>query len=137
MKTKMILSLAAVAALGALAACGPKPAANAATSTESPAAMSDMSGMAGMSDMSGMAMDMDAGVKKGTGVGVITAIDKTANTVTIKHDAIPAVDWPAMTMAFKATPPALLDNLKVGEKVKFYVLVKGSDAEVTAIRQQK
>lgn len=136
MKTKTILSLATLAALGTLTACGPKPAADsAATSAESLGAMSHSSGMAGMSDMSGMAMDTD--VKKGTGFGTITAIDTTANTVTIKHDAIPAVDWPAMTMAFKATPPALLDNLKVGEKVKFYVLVKGSGAEVTAIRQQK
>jgi Cu(I)/Ag(I) efflux system protein CusF len=92
--------------------------------------------MSGMSDMSGMAMDTDAGAKMGSGVGVITAIDKASSTLTIKHDAIPAVDWPAMTMAFKATPPALLDGLKVGEKIKIDVKVNGSDAEVTAVTPQ-
>lgn len=127
-----LTALSILAMAGALAACSPKPAATeaaAATSAE-PAAMSDMSGM------SGMAMDTDAGAKMGSGVGVITAIDKTAGTLTIKHDAIPAVDWPAMTMAFKAMPPALLDGLKVGEKIKFDVTVKGSDAEVTAVTPQ-
>jgi Cu(I)/Ag(I) efflux system protein CusF len=81
-------------------------------------------------------MDTDAVAKVGTGMGVITAIDKTAGTVTIKHDAIPAVDWPAMTMAFKANPATLLDGLKVGEKVKFDVKVRGSDAEVTGVTPQ-
>lgn len=130
-----LTALSILAMAGVLAACSPKPASTeaSAASSAAPAETPDMSPMA---NMSGMAMDMDAGAKKGTGVGVITAIDKTANTVTIKHDAIPAVDWPAMTMAFKATPPALLDGLKVGEKVKFYVSVKGSDAEVTAVHPQ-
>lgn len=127
-----LTTLSILAMAGALAACSPKPAATesaAATSAE-PAAMSDMSGM------SGMAMDTDASAKMGSGVGEITAIDKTAGTLTIKHGAIPAVDWPAMTMAFKATPPALLDGLKVGEKIKFDVTVKGSDADVTAVTPQ-
>lgn len=125
-----LTTLSILAMAGALAACSPKPAATDASAVASSAAPSAMSGM---SDMSGMAMDTDAGAKMGNGVGVITAIDKTAGTLTIKHDAIPAVDWPAMTMAFKATPPALLDGLKVGEKIKFDVTVKGSDAEVTAV----
>jgi Cu/Ag efflux protein CusF len=88
--------------------------------------------MAGMSDMSGMTMDSAA--KTGTGVGTVTAVDKAAGTITIQHEAIPAVDWPAMTMAFKANPSSLLDKAKVGQKVTFGVSVKGSDAEVTSIQ---
>ena len=127
MKTKMILSLAIGTALSALAACGPKPVADTSTaSAESPAAA--------MSDMSGMAMEPAA--KAGKGVGEITAIDTKGGTVTIKHDAIPDVNWPAMTMTFKANPESLLTGLKVGEKVDFDVSVKGSDAEVTAVRSQ-
>lgn len=131
MKSKLQLSVAALALI-ALAACSPKAStADSASSVEAPAsAMNDMSGM------SGMAMDNDAGAKTGSGVGVITAIDKTGKMVTIRHDAIPAVDWPAMTMAFKAAPPTLLDGLKVGEKIKFDVKVRGSDAEVTAVTPQ-
>ncbi len=131
MRAKMT-ALSILALAGVLAACSPKPAATESAAATSAAPME----MSGMSDMSGMAMDTDAGAKMGSGVGVITAIDKVAGTVTIKHDAIPAVDWPAMTMVFKATPPALLDGLKVGEKIKFDVTVKGSDAEVTAVTPQ-
>ena len=127
-----VTTLSILAIAGVLAACRPTPAATEAA-TETSAAPA---GMSGMSDMSGMAMDTDAGAKMGSGVGVITAIDKASSTLTIKHDAIPAVDWPAMTMAFKATPPALLDGLKVGEKIKFDVKVNGSDAEVTAVTPQ-
>ena len=125
-----LTAVSILALAGVLAACSPKPAAteSAAETSAAPAAMSDMSGM------SGMAMDTDAGAKMGSGVGVVTAIDKAAGALTIKHDAIPAVDWPAMTMAFKANPASLLSGLKVGEKVTFDVSVKGSDAEVTAIQ---
>ncbi len=131
MKTKPFLTLSALAALATLAACSPKPAADTSSaSTESPAAaMAEMSGMAGMSGMA-----MDSSTKTGTGVGTITAIDKTAGTITIQHEAIPAVDWPAMTMAFKANPASLLDTAQVGQKVTFGVSVKGSDAEVTSIQ---
>ena len=134
MKTKLLLSLTAIAALTTLAACGSKSTAEtSATSTESPAAaMSDASGMAQMSDMPGMAMDQAA--KTGKGIGEITAIDTMAGTVTIKHDAIPAVGWPAMTMTFKANPSTLLTGLKVGESVAFDVSVNGSDAKVTEIQ---
>ena len=133
MRAKLtILSILALASL--LGACSPNPGADASASPVASTAPADA--MAGMSDMSGMAMDKEAGAKTGTGVGVITAIDKTANTVTIKHDAIPAVNWPAMTMAFKATPSTLLDGLKVGENISFDVKVQGSDAEVTAVTPQ-
>jgi Cu/Ag efflux protein CusF len=134
MTTKFLLAATAIGATATLAACSPKPAADISTaSSESPAAvMSDISGMAGMSDMSGMAMEPAA--MTGKGIGDVTAIDSKAGTVTIKHEAIPEVSWPAMTMTFKASPASLLSGLRVGEKVAFDVSVKGSDAEVTAIQ---
>ncbi|MDI7776535.1 copper-binding protein [Asticcacaulis sp. EMRT-3] len=86
----------------------------------------DMNGMAGMS-MSAVA------VKTGKGVGTITAIDIKAGKLTIQHGPIPAVGWPAMTMAFKATPATLLKMVKVGQKIAFDVKVTGMVGEVTAI----
>lgn len=74
--------------------------------------------------------------KKGQGVGMITAVDAKANTLTIKHGPIPAVGWPAMTMTFKAKPPRLLKGLRVGEMVGFDVTTHGMAAEVTAVRPQ-
>ncbi|WP_205597975.1 copper-binding protein [Caulobacter sp. 17J65-9] len=68
------------------------------------------------------------------GEGEVTAIDKTAGTITIKHGPIPEAKWPAMTMAFKANPPALLDTVKVGDRVRFDLKLEGN--EVTAIARK-
>ena len=132
MRAKLISALSLLAIAGALSACNAK----APTSSDTaPATMSEAA-PAAMSDMSGMAMDAGPGAKMGSGVGVITAIDKAAGTLTIKHDAIPAIDWPAMTMMFKANPTSVLDGLKVGDKISFDVEIKGSDAEVTSVTQR-
>ena len=85
-----------------------------------------------MANMKGMAA-APAG-KQGQGTGVIKAIDPKAGTLTIQHGPIPAVSWPAMTMTFKATPPALLTGLKVGQTIGFDTTVRGMNAEVTAVR---
>lgn len=58
-----------------------------------------------------------------------------AGKLTIQHGPIPALGWPAMTMAFKANPPALLNGLKAGQKIGFDVKSTGMDGEVTAIRR--
>ena len=84
-----------------------------------------------MKDMPGMS---NTAVKTGKGVGVVTALDPKAAKVTIKHGPIPAVGWPAMTMTFKSTPPALLRNVHVGQTVAFDMRTKGMDAEVLAIQ---
>jgi len=88
-----------------------------------------------MANMPGM-KHAAAPAKSGHGSGVITAIDAKAGKLTIKHGPIAAIGWPAMTMPFKANPPALLHGLRVGQKIDFDVKVIGSAAEVTAIRQQ-
>jgi Cu(I)/Ag(I) efflux system protein CusF len=85
-----------------------------------------------MSNMKGMSAAPAA--KHGQGTGVIKAIDAKAGTLTIQHGPIPAVSWPAMTMTFKATPPALLNGLKVGETIGFDTTVRGMAADVTAVR---
>ncbi|MBV1692654.1 copper-binding protein [Novosphingobium sp. G106] len=89
-----------------------------------------------MKAMPGMAgMDRPApAAKTGQGTGVITAIDTKANTLTIRHGAIPSVSWPAMTMTFKASPPTLLRGLSVGQTIGFDVRTHGMAAEVTAVR---
>ena len=86
-----------------------------------------------MANMPGM-NHAPAQAKTGQGAGVITAIDAKAGTITIKHGAIPAVGWPAMTMTFKATPPTLLRGVRVGQAVGFDVRTRGMDAEITSLR---
>ena len=87
-----------------------------------------------MADMPGMSMPA-AATKTGKGTGVITEIDAKAGTVTIKHQPIATLGWPAMTMGFKATPPSLLKGLKVGQKIGFDAKQGSGLPEVTAIRK--
>ena len=117
----------ALAAAALLSACGQKAETNA-TATEQPAAANTTS-----ADMDNMAMPADT--KMGKGTGTVTAIDKAAGKITLDHGPIPAVGWPAMTMAFKAKPE-LLDSVAVGDKVAFDLTLHGNDGEVTAIAKQ-
>lgn len=120
---------------GLLAACGEKAATNAAAPANTAAAEA-AGGTAGMDNMSGdmgnMAMPM---AKTAHATGTVRAIDKAAGTVTLEHGPIAEANWPAMTMAFKAAP-ALLDSVKVGDKVAFDLKLEGNAGEVTAITRQ-
>jgi len=49
--------------------------------------------------------------------GKIEAIGNGA--VTVSHQAVPALHWPAMTMAFKLASPALARGYKVGDRIAF------------------
>lgn len=70
--------------------------------------------------------------KTAKGVGVVKAIDKTAGTIALDHEAIPEAGWPAMTMDFKIAP-ALLDGVAVGDKIAFDLKLHDGSGEVTAI----
>lgn len=52
------------------------------------------------------------------GTGVVKSIDAAAGKVTIAHGPIAALNWPAMTMAFSASPQ-LLAAAKEGQRVRF------------------
>lgn len=73
------------------------------------------------SDMAGMKMDAPKSVagKHHSGTGVINKIDIKQSTVNLSHEAIPSLNWPAMTMSFKVTDKPAMKTLKVGEKVNF------------------
>ncbi|MCX7587796.1 efflux RND transporter periplasmic adaptor subunit [Phenylobacterium sp. 58.2.17] len=43
----------------------------------------------------------------------------TAGSITLSHEPVPAIGWPAMTMTFKLDPPTLAKGLKVGDRVAF------------------
>lgn len=122
----IVLGLAALTA-----ACGKKAETPVAAETNQAAPAAAMSG-----DMGNMAMAPSAtSAIKAKGHGTVTAIDKTAGTITLDHGPIPEAKWPAMTMTFKAAP-AITDAAKVGEKVDFDVTLTGNAGEVTAITKQ-
>jgi Cu/Ag efflux protein CusF len=51
--------------------------------------------------------------------GEIRKIDKDAKKLTIRHQAIANLDMPAMTMVFQVQDVAVLEQVKVGDKVRF------------------
>jgi Cu/Ag efflux protein CusF len=51
--------------------------------------------------------------------GQVKKIDESTGKITIKHDAITNLDMGAMTMVFKANDPAMLKEVKPGDKIKF------------------
>ncbi len=51
--------------------------------------------------------------------GEVRKVDRDASKVTIKHGPLKNLDMPAMTMVFKVKDPAMLDQLKAGDKINF------------------
>ena len=54
-----------------------------------------------------------------TADGEITKVDKDAKKLTIKHGPISNLNMPGMTMVFQVKDPAVLDQVKAGDKVNF------------------
>lgn len=51
--------------------------------------------------------------------GEVRKVDKDAGKVTIKHGPIENLGMPAMTMVFQVADPALLEQVKAGDKIRF------------------
>lgn len=67
--------------------------------------------------------------------GEIRKVDKEAKKLTIRHGPIPSLDMPPMTMVFQVRDPALLEQVKAGDKVKFEAEKKGGAYIVTRIEK--
>jgi Cu(I)/Ag(I) efflux system protein CusF len=53
--------------------------------------------------------------------GEVRKVDKDANKLTIRHGPIKNLDMPPMTMVFQVKDPAMLDQVKPGDKIRFAV----------------
>lgn len=56
-----------------------------------------------------------------TSHGIISAVDSSKGLVTINHQAIPKLGFPAMTMTFRLAQPAMARGLRKGLRVQFAV----------------
>lgn len=79
-------------------------------------------------------MQHDAKPADAQGIGVVKAIDTANGTITLQHEAIASIQWPAMTMTFKVASPDLLKTVKVGDKVQFGLHPDGMNSTVTSIK---
>ena len=90
-----------------------------------------------MDDMKGI----DTGKKQAaatqsthTAVARVKKVDATAGTVTLAHEPVKSLNWPAMTMGFKVTDRTLLDKLVEGKKVEVEFKQAGKDYLITAVK---
>ncbi|MBJ3816709.1 efflux RND transporter periplasmic adaptor subunit [Shimwellia pseudoproteus] len=67
-----------------------------------------------------------------TTTGVIDTFNGEEKTVTISHQPVPALKWPAMTMDFSISP-ALSRDLRAGEAVMFSFSVSEDGASITHV----
>jgi Cu(I)/Ag(I) efflux system protein CusF len=51
--------------------------------------------------------------------GEVTKVDESAGKITIKHGPMKKFDMEGMTMVFRAKDPAILKQVKPGDKIKF------------------
>jgi Cu(I)/Ag(I) efflux system periplasmic protein CusF len=69
--------------------------------------------------------------------GEVRKVDKDAKKITIKHGPLANLDMPPMTMVFQVRDPAMLEQVKAGDKVKFQAEKVGGAFTVTKIEPAK
>ncbi|OZI41843.1 copper-binding protein [Bordetella genomosp. 4] len=81
-----------------------------------------------------LAADQQPSAKDATATasGEVRRVDAAAGKVAIKHDAISDLELPAMTLVYQASP-ALLANIKPGDRVRFTAARQNGKYVVTAI----
>ena len=70
--------------------------------------------------------------REASATGTVEAVDTAAGKITITHGAVEALQWPAMTMGFKATPEQVA-SVQAGQQVQFEFESRGMDATITRI----
>ena len=67
--------------------------------------------------------------------GEVRRIDAAAGKITIKHGAISNLELPAMTLVFHVADPAMLQNVKPGDKVRFAADKINGQYTITALER--
>jgi Cu(I)/Ag(I) efflux system periplasmic protein CusF len=69
--------------------------------------------------------------------GEVRRVDKDAKKITIRHAAMPKLDMPAHTMVFQVKDPAMLEQVKAGDKIRFDAEKVGGAFLLTKIEMVK
>ena len=130
-KAKM-KTLTPVLAIALLAACSaPAPSGNPAASDAPPATAAP----APVTDQAPASVPPVNQATRATGSGTIEAIDSEARTITIAHGPVEALQWPAMTMTFRA-PDVDLGSLEKGDRVEFDLAASGMEGTIVRISKR-
>lgn len=69
--------------------------------------------------------------------GEVKKVDKSAGKVTIKHGPLQNIGMDAMTMVFRVKDPAMLEQVKVGDKINFVAEEPNGQLMVTKLEKQQ
>lgn len=82
----------------------------------------------------GGAMPMPAAAHPSMTDGEVRKIDREQAKITLRHGDIRNLDMPGMTMVFKVRNPGLLDKVKVGDRISFFVVMEQGGMVITEIQ---
>ncbi|MEO8486870.1 MAG: copper-binding protein [Betaproteobacteria bacterium] len=68
------------------------------------------------------------------GAGIVKSVNAADGIVTLAHEPVKSLNWPAMTMSFKVRDKPLAGKLKPGDKVDFTFIRSGNDYVITGIK---
>jgi Cu/Ag efflux protein CusF len=77
-----------------------------------------------------------ADAKNNMSHGEVKKVDTAAGKLTIKHGPLENLDMEAMTMVFKVRDPAMLSQVKAGDKIDFVAEEVNGALTVTKLQKQ-
>lgn len=66
--------------------------------------------------------------------GTVKSVDAEKGKVTLAHEPVKSLNWPAMTMGFMVKDKAMLKKMTAGEKAQVEFVVQGSDYIITSVK---
>lgn len=67
-------------------------------------------------------------------MGTVKKVDAKTGVVTLAHEPVKSMNWPAMTMGFKVKDKLLMDKLGDGKKVEVEFIQDDKDYVITAVK---
>jgi Cu/Ag efflux protein CusF len=67
--------------------------------------------------------------------GEVRKVDKAQQKISLAHGEIKALELPAMTMAYRVADRAMLEQVQVGDKVRFSADKLNGQLTITALRK--
>lgn len=135
-----LISFVSVLSMLLLAACSQAPNNDAAatkdTATAAGMAMSAPEHAQMVDQVKPATADTAQAAKTASATGTVESVDPAAGTITIAHGPVEALQWPAMTMGFNATPEQRA-SVQAGQKVRFEFQSQGMEARIIRIESVK
>lgn len=77
----------------------------------------------------------NAAVRTLSTTGVVKKVHTDKHMLTIAHEPVPELEWPAMTMGFKATPEQI-EQVQEGDTIQFEFTSEGMNNSIVSISKQ-